>query len=99
MLPDGQAWAAMQDWLIANHGMFLLEIHLNARQQWNPVPQIAFCIFMGKTASGVKHAVVGACNGQNFAVVHNPDPDAELDGIESIAFLAPRDPSATLKVL
>lgn len=92
MMPEGFEWDYMQRWLDETYGLFLLEIQLVSNLPWNPIPKPAFCIFFGKTKAGVKHAVVGACDQQSFMLLFNPDPSAELDGVDSIAFLVPRDP-------
>lgn len=85
-------WIALQSWL-NEMGMFFLEIRLPENFPWQPIPLPALCIFFGTTTRGIKHAIIGRVENDQFLPVFNPHRSAgELETIEGIGFLVPRDP-------
>lgn len=91
-------YLALQTWL-AEKGFFFLEMPLPASVRWNPIPLPALCIFFGETTSGIKHAIVGRAEGDQFVPVFNPWPEAEFaNGIAGLGFLVPRDPHDVIRM-
>lgn len=85
-------WIALQSWL-GDKGLFFLEVQLPANFPWMPMVLPAFCIFFGETSKGVKHAIVGRVEEDQFIPVFNPWPEAELTGgVAALGFIVPRDP-------
>lgn len=96
--PDYPAWwKALQGWL-ADMGLWFLEVQLPPNMPWMPLPLPSLCILFGETAAGVKHAIVGRCEGADYFAVFNPWPEAEFaNGVGALGFILPRDPSLTIK--
>lgn len=88
-----QWYLALQNWLKRKYGLFFLEILLPKEQAFFPQPHGPYCILMGQTVQGFKHAVVGKVLHDEFLVLHNPSPRAEILSVESIAFLVPLNPA------
>lgn len=85
-------WLSLQTWL-SQKGLFLLEMQLPPNMPFMPLPHPVLCIFFGETKRGVKHAIVGRIEGDQFIQVHNPLPEAEFaGGVGGLGFIVPRDP-------
>jgi hypothetical protein len=100
-LPDSAFpgwWLALQVWL-SEFGLWFLEIKLPPNMPWMPLPIPGLCILFGETTAGIKHAIVGRCEGEDFFPVFNPWPEAEFaGGVEGLGFILPRDPGLTIKL-
>lgn len=97
-IPDFCKWqgdwhSLMNDWF-AKRGLCILTVQIVDGMPWNPLPGNPWAIFVGKTPSGVLHAVVGRCEGPDFAIVHDPHPNqGGIDLVESVTFIVPLDPA------
>lgn len=93
---DGDWWIEIQNFL-AEKGLFFLSIVLHRQTPWFSLPHHPWAIFIGKSKSGVTHAVVGKCRGDEFVVIHDPHPNKTgIDKVDNICFVVPINP-ATLK--
>lgn len=66
---------------------------------WMPLPLKCLAILMGKTASGMNHAVVGQIQEDAFLPIWNPREDGGgLVSVESLGFLVPVDPALIMNL-
>ncbi len=73
-------------------GLVWLELILGPNQPWPGFPHSKVeCIFIGDSPRGIKHAIVGLCQGKQMQIVFDPHPsNAGLDGVDSVAFIIPQ---------
>lgn len=83
----------MQLWF-EKRGLCVLNIALPATQPWYAMPGNPWAIFVGLSEAGVPHSVVGRCEGDRFAIVHDPHPNQRgVDKVDSVIFIVPLDPA------
>lgn len=91
-------WVALQSWL-AEMGLWFLEVQLPPNMPWMPIPLPSLCILFGETTTGIKHAIVGRCDGADFFPIFNPWPEAEFaGGVAAVGFILSRDPAMPVRL-
>lgn len=90
-------WLELQSWLM-HRGLFFLEVTLDQRTPWRPLPFQGYCMFVGTTKSGHRHMTVGLVGdnetGEQFVQLHDPFHHAGgFEAIDGVCFLVPLNPA------
>jgi len=90
-MDDASWWAALQDWL-CSMGLQFVMVSLPENMPWFQISYSVECLLIGHTESGVNHAVVGRCEGDQFICTFDPltGGPPRIASIEYVAFLMPR---------
>jgi hypothetical protein len=105
--PVGKFTVGIQDYL-ERFGLMIVRVRMQDSDNqpidfpFHPVAEGALCIAGGKSPRGSHgHAVVGRITGGiNFELLHDPNGEADVKGIEeiwTIDFLVPKDPASVIR--